>query len=124
MVSETFVEDSVPSPAVIAGRSSWVRRFPALPRIQLDLPAMMAGEDILERRRADLEQRLAANLAPEDRYQLQFLLGYIELYSGLETFGRNNVNAAAADAPDVSPIKRFAAALAEPTSRPAAPPRP
>ena len=92
--------------------------------MKLDLPAMLPHQNILERRRADLEQRLAASLAPQDRPQFQFLLGYIEYYSGLEAFGRNNIRAAAAAAPEGSPIRRFAAAMPEPASRPAAPTNP
>ena len=101
--------------------------FPGIDRLQLDLLAMMPHEAVLERRRADLEQRLAGELASADRVRLRFLLGYIELYSGLDAFGRRNLSIAAEEAPAESFMRRVPTLLGVATpaeaASPPAPPR-
>lgn len=77
--------------------------FPQIAAFKLDLPAMVGQSDVYDRRRADLEKRLAYR---EDR-ELRFLLGYLELYSGLTDAAQKNLTLAAKDAPAESAIARF-----------------
>lgn len=82
---------------------SGIMRFPQIAAFRLDLPALVGRRDAFDVRRADLERRLESS---ED-YQLRFLLGYLELYSGLEERGLRNLERAAAAAPEGSPIWVF-----------------
>lgn len=77
--------------------------FPQIAAFKLDLPAMVGQSDVFDRRRADLERRLATR---EDR-ELRFLLGYLELYSGLTDAAQKNLTLAAKEAPEGSVIARF-----------------
>ena len=82
---------------------SGVEIFPQIAAFRLDLNAMVGNSDVFDRRRADLERRLTLREDPE----LRFLLGYLELYSGLTDSAQKNLDAAAAHSPKDSPIARF-----------------
>jgi tetratricopeptide (TPR) repeat protein len=84
-----------------------IGRFEGVLQFDLNLPRLIGNQDLLDRRRADLENILASR---ED-YQLRFLLGYIEYYSGLREIGEENFRRAAATAPKDSLIARFPALL-------------
>lgn len=77
--------------------------FPQIAAFKLDLPAMVGQSDVFDRRRADLERRLAYR---EDR-ELRFLLGYLELYSGMPDAAQKNLTLAAKGAPEGSVFARF-----------------
>ncbi|HUN81424.1 MAG TPA: hypothetical protein VMV81_07935 [Phycisphaerae bacterium] len=81
-----------------------IRLFPQIAAFKLDLVALVGQRDIFDVRRADLETRLAAR----EQYELRFLLGYLELYSGLAEEGMKNLRSAAKEAPVDSPIAGFA----------------
>jgi hypothetical protein len=85
----------------------WLSRgfesFPAIAAFRLDLPRLIGDADLLDRRRADLENIIEIN----DQYQFRFLLGYIEYYSGLGEIGLEDLRLAAEDAPPDSLIARF-----------------
>lgn len=78
-------------------------RFPQIAAFQLDLPSLTGQTDVFDRRRADLESILNRH----ERYELRFLLGYIELYSGLQYDGLNDLKKAAGGAPPDSIIAEF-----------------
>lgn len=80
-----------------------IGRFPDIVAFDLDLPALVGGRDVFDRRRADLEQQLARH----DTCEMRFLLGYLEYYSGLRDVGLKNLRAAAAKAAPGSVIARF-----------------
>ncbi|MHC4063884.1 MAG: tetratricopeptide repeat protein [Planctomycetota bacterium] len=80
-----------------------VELFPAMAFFKLDLTGFITEPDLLEKRRADLEQRLERR---ED-YRLRFVLGYAEFYSGLEKYGLENLRQAAEEAPEHSGISRL-----------------
>ena len=80
-----------------------IARFPDIARFRLDLRELLGADQLLDVRRADLENRLND---PED-YEMRFLLGYIEYYSGMPDFGLEHLDTAAADAPPESVIRRF-----------------
>jgi hypothetical protein len=80
-----------------------IERFPAIAYVKTDLRSFVSDPTLLDVRRADLEDRLKRR---ED-YQLRFLLGYAEYYSGLEKFGLPDLQRAAAEAPADSVIARF-----------------
>jgi len=80
-----------------------IAQFPQIAAFKLDLPGMVGRSDVFDRRRAELEQRLAH---VEDR-DLRFLLGYLELYSGLPDLAQKNLNLAAKGAPEDSVIAQF-----------------
>jgi tetratricopeptide (TPR) repeat protein len=81
-----------------------IRRFPQIAAFRIDLPGIVGQHDVFDVRRADLE----ANLATGESYEIRFLLGYIELYSGLPEEGLKNLQRAAQDAPPASMIAIFA----------------
>jgi len=90
---------------------SAVRRLTrALPRIDaqtlesLNLATLIPNVDLLDRRRAELDMLLQKS---ED-YRLRFLLGYIEYFSGLRSFGVSHFRKAAVNAPPDSVIARIA----------------
>lgn len=85
--------------SILAG----IERFPQIAAFRLDLPALVGGRDVFDRRRADL----AKKLEQREDYELRFLLGYLELYSGLPVEGLSDIGKAAADAPADSVIVRF-----------------
>lgn len=81
-----------------------IRRFPQIAAFRIDLPAMAGKTTIFDIRRADLE----GSLKHSDYYELRFLLGYLELYSGLPELGIENLESAAKAAPPDSVIASFA----------------
>ncbi len=80
-----------------------IQQFPQIAAFRLDLPAMVGQSDIFDLRRSDLEKRLADG----DFYKLRFLLGYLEIYSGLVEDGILNLERAAAQAPPGDIVARF-----------------
>ncbi len=78
-------------------------RFPQIVAFRLDLPALVGRHDTYDLRRLDLEKRLESR----DHYKLRFVLGYLELYSGLEEQGLRNLRQAADLAPAESVIAIF-----------------
>jgi hypothetical protein len=80
-----------------------IERFPQIAAFRIDLPAMFGDPGILDIRRADLEKKLEVT----DHYTLRFLLGYLELYSGLPGDGLRNLQRAAEMAPAGSTIATF-----------------
>lgn len=80
-----------------------LRRFPQIAAFQMDLPSLVGQHDIFDIRRADLEKRLSAS----EHYELRFLLGYLELYSGLEEEGLKDLEIAAKHAPKSSIFSIF-----------------
>ncbi len=89
-----------------------ISRFPGIVAFDLDLPTLIGGQDVFDVRRADLEKQLAR----VDSYELRFLLGYLEYYSGLRDVGMKNLRAAAAKAPAGSVIAVFPGMLAGATA--------
>ena len=82
---------------------SGLERFPELARFHVDLTALMGSGEIVDIRRADLMRQLARNDDP----QLRFLLGYLEVHSGLIEFGMQNQEKAAREAEPGSLIRRY-----------------
>ncbi len=74
---------------------SGIRLFPQIAAFRLDLPALAGRHDAFDLRRADIENRLSQ----AEHYELRFLLGYLELYSGLEEEGLRDLDRAAEAAP-------------------------
>lgn len=72
-----------------------IRLFPQIAAFRLDLPALAGRHDAFDIRRADIEDRLSHT----EHYELRFLLGYLELYSGLEQEGLRDLDRAAEAAP-------------------------
>ncbi|GJQ27061.1 MAG: hypothetical protein HBSAPP02_20930 [Phycisphaerae bacterium] len=99
--------------SILAG----IERFPQIAAFRLDLPALVGGRDVFDRRRADL----AKKLEQREDYELRFLLGYLELYSGLSVEGLADIEKAAAQAPAESVIVRFHDMLNDRGSPPALP---
>jgi len=89
-----------------------ISRFPGIVAFDLDLPTLIGGQDVFDVRRADLEKQLAR----VDSYEMRFLLGYLEYYSGLRDVGMKNLRAAAAKAPAGSVIAVFPEMLAGATA--------
>ncbi len=92
-----------------------IGRFPDIVAFDLDLPALVGGRDVFDRRRADLEQQLARH----DTCEMRFLLGYLEYYSGLRDIGLKNLRAAAEKAAPGSVIARFPEMLSVTPAEPA-----
>jgi hypothetical protein len=80
-----------------------LERFPEMIRFDLDLTALMGGGEIVDIRRADIMKQLARN---EDA-QLRFLLGYIEMHTGMPEFGMQNLERAARNARPGTLISRY-----------------
>lgn len=80
-----------------------IERFPQIAVFRLDLVELAGRQDAFDLRRADLEERLSRS---ED-FELRFLLGYLELYSGLPEEGVRNLKRAAKLAPEGSIISLF-----------------
>jgi len=87
----------------VASITMGIKRFPEIAKFDLDLPALVGQSDIFDRRRADLESLLSAR----EQYELRFLLGYLETYSGLGADGLNDLQKAAKAAPPDSIIAKF-----------------
>ena len=86
--------------------------FPAIGYLKFNLHSFVTEEDLLDKRRAELERRLETN----DDYRFRFLLGYAEYYSGLEKFGLPNLKQAAEQAPPGSGIAKLYPLLTEESS--------
>lgn len=80
-----------------------LQRFPQIAAFRLDLLGLVGQRDVFDVRRADLERRLATS----EQYELRFLLGYVELYSGLPELGLRDLERAAELAPEGSVIAVF-----------------
>ncbi len=80
-----------------------INRFPQIAAFRLDLPSLIGRHDTYDLRRLDLEGRLESR----DHYKLRFVLGYLELYSGLREQGLRNLRRAAELAPHESVITIF-----------------
>lgn len=80
-----------------------IARFPQIAAFKIDLLTIAGRVDAYDLRRADLEARLELR---ED-YKLRFLLGYLEVYSGLEERGILDLERAAKAAPADSIIAQF-----------------
>jgi hypothetical protein len=80
-----------------------IERFPQIAAFRMDLPAIVGNQDIFDRRRADLTTKLERQDDPE----LRFLLGYLELYSGLSAEGFRDLELAAAKSAPESTIAKF-----------------
>lgn len=80
-----------------------IRLFPQIAAFRLDLPQLVGGRDSFDVRRADLESKLAT----KENYEFRFLLGYMELYSGLADVAMKNLEKAGAAAPPDSAIRQF-----------------
>jgi hypothetical protein len=83
--------------------SQGIERFPGIAAFRIDLPAIVGRPDIFDIRRADLEDKLKR----VESFELRFLLGYLELYSGLPDEGLRNLRLAAHQAPQDSVIAAF-----------------
>lgn len=87
-----------------------IATFESLANFPVDLKSFIPEIGVLDRRRADLERRLAQF----DDYRLRFLLGYAEYNSGLEKIGVANMRkAAAAATQDRERLNRFVSVLEE-----------
>jgi hypothetical protein len=80
-----------------------LEQFPEVAHFRLDLYEFVSDPNILDIRRADLENKLERY----DDYRLRFLLGYAEYYGGLREFGLDQLRQAAEEAPPDSVIARF-----------------
>ncbi len=80
-----------------------IAKFPQIAAFRLDLVSLIGRPDVFDIRRADLEDRLAS----ADHFELRFILGYLEFYSGLPEEGLRNLRQAAKSAPPDSVIARF-----------------
>jgi hypothetical protein len=80
---------------------------PEIARFNFDLPALLGGIEMIDKRRADLESRLA----DRDDVRLRFLLGYLEYYGGYRELGLANLERAAREGKSGSIIARFPAML-------------
>lgn len=78
-------------------------RFPQMVAFRLDLTALVGQPDTYDLRRLDLEKTLES----QDHYRLRFILGYLELYSGLQEQGLRDLRRAAELAPQESVIAVF-----------------
>jgi len=81
-----------------------IARFPQIAAFRLDLPSFGGQQAVFDARRADLEKRLTIT----EHYELRFLLGYLELYSGLPEEGLRDLDLAAKEAPPDGIIAVFA----------------
>jgi hypothetical protein len=85
-----------------------IRLFDSLALFRIDLTAFVPDLAALDRRRADLEQRLSRF----DDFRLRFLLGYAEYCSGLEEFGLRNMQRASENMPEhLDHVKEFVQVL-------------
>ena len=72
-----------------------ISRFPQMLNFDLDLPSLVGNPEILDVRRAELEKMLATR--PD--YRIQFLLGYMAYFSGVQDVGLQTIQQAAGAAP-------------------------
>jgi len=92
--------------------------FPDIAQFKLKLGELVQRPADLERRRADLEQRLERN----ENHNLRFVLGYIEYFTGLPQFGRPNMVKAAESFPPNAGLQKFISML--PAGKDSEPPTP
>jgi hypothetical protein len=94
-----------------------IGRFPQVLAFDLDLPALVGNREVLDIRRAELEKLLSGN--PD--YRMQFLLGYMDYYSGQRSLGLQVIQKAAGAAPSGSVVRQAAEILQTqpPTTQPA-----
>ena len=78
-------------------------RFDQLAQFRVDLKALMGGGEIVDVRRADLMKQLARKEDP----QLRFLLGYLEVHSGIIDQGFENLEQAARESDPGTLIQRY-----------------
>ncbi len=91
-----------------------IRQYEPLAYYRVDLQAFVPDLRMLDRRRAELEQRLAQG----DDFRLRFLLGYAEYCSGFEDLGLTNMSKAAQAAPEeLDQVRRFVRILGQLNSR-------
>jgi hypothetical protein len=85
-----------------------IREFETTALYQVDLTAFVPDLAVLDRRRADLEERLSER----EIFRLRFLLGFAEYSSNLKALGLENMEKAAAQAPEeLAHLRRFVATL-------------
>ncbi|HPF41604.1 MAG TPA: hypothetical protein P5081_21455 [Phycisphaerae bacterium] len=89
--------------SAVLSLESGLQAFPEIAAFELDLPSLTGQTDVFDRRRADLESILERG----EQYELRFLLGYIELYSGFHYDGMNDLEKAARSAPAGGVIASF-----------------
>jgi hypothetical protein len=89
--------------SAVASLKQGIERFPQIAAFRTDLSALAGRQAIFDVRRADLEKRLAA----AESYELRFLLGYLEFYSGIPDVGLRDLEQAAKEAPENSVISLF-----------------
>lgn len=90
-----------------------IEQFPDISAFRIDLPAMIGNGDVFDRHRAYLARRLEHH---ED-FELRFLLGYLEYYSGLKKEGLRDLTTAARAAKPSSVIAELPSRLPKPTER-------
>ena len=100
-----------------------LQRYPELARFRINLSALLGGGEVVDIRRADLMRQLEGNEDPE----LRFVLGYIELHSGLTEFARENLERAAQESEFGTIIRRYPnllrqAGILMPAATPESPP--
>ncbi len=87
-----------------------IRQYEPLAYYRIDLQAFVPDLRMLDRRRAELEQRLAQG----DDFRLRFLLGYAEYCSGFMDLGLTNMSKAAQAAPEeFVEVRRFVRILGQ-----------
>ncbi len=86
--------------------------YPAFGYLNFDLTTFIPDANLIDIRRAKLEELLKS----KEDYRLRFLLGYVEYYLGLEQFGVPNLRRAAGDAPAGSIPARFPDILERPAA--------
>jgi tetratricopeptide (TPR) repeat protein len=85
-----------------------IELYEDLSQFPVELTSFLPDVKMLDRRRADLEQRLQS----QENHRLRFLLGYAEYTSGLQKLGLANMQRAAGEAPaELDHLRRFVAAL-------------
>ncbi len=89
-----------------------IELYPAFGYLNFDLTTFIPDANLIDVRRAKLEEQLKN----KEDYRLRFLLGYVEYYIGLKQFGLPNLRRAAGDAPEGSIPKRFPDMLERPAS--------
>ena len=95
-----------------------IRLFESVGYFRVELPAFIPDVNVLDRRRADLENQLEVF----DDFRLRFLLGYAEFCSGMSELGLSNMEKAAQAAPEeLASVHRFVEILKRRALGPAPP---
>lgn len=87
-----------------------IELYPAFGYLNFDLTTFIPDANLIDIRRAKLEELLKN----KEDYRLRFLLGYVEYYIGLKQFGIPNLRRAAGEAPEGSIPARFLEMLESP----------